>query len=374
MKKAFVLITALICIISFAGIVSLAGCKEEQAESNAVEEEAMGEEEAIVEEDEGEEDEGEVVAADEELYINVSGGWSHAPWQQAKVGCQMADEFWGDELTVEFAGPPDYNSDEMLAALEASIARKPTGIIWLSFGVGEDELLTQYHADGGMIMDWVGVTGNYPSDIMVGVDNRLFGQDLAKWMIDVMSEKQGVAKEDVSFKIGLMTLVGNALHLTRLDGIMDVLSEYPGVEIVGPTIDEGGDAETAAKNASAFIAQNPDVDCYIGTAALTGGALGRALKEAGYAPGEKVVIGADQDPELIVALQEGYLHGSLGYSFAAEMFHGITAMHIAHDALVKYTNNDKEYGFTVLPQRIITPVYRITGDIAEAMDDMPSPK
>ena len=173
-----------------------------------------------------------------------------------------------------------------------AVAQKPTGIIYLDWGLGEGPLLTKYHEEGGMICSWVGVgpNGSWPVDHVGGLDNEFFGEDMGKWAVEEAGEK---------FKVGIMTITDNPQHILRVKGIRNILDQYPGIEIVEPYMEETNTPEGAAANASAFVTANPGVDVFLGTGAQCAGALGRAVKESGFKPGEKLIIGSDQDPDLI---------------------------------------------------------------------------
>lgn len=308
--------------------------------------------------------------AEPEHYIYVSMMWSHPVWQQAKYGGQKAEEFWnknGANMKVDFVGPQGDDIDGMYAALEASVAKNPTGIIYLDWGAGEGPLLTKYAEGGGMISSWVGVgeNGKWPVDHVGGIDNEYFGEDLAKWAIEERGE---------SFTVGIMTITDNPQHILRVKGIRNILDKYPGIKIIEPYMEETNTPEGAAANASAFISANPDVEVLLGTGAQCGGAMGRATKEGGFPAGEKLIIGSDQDPDLIQLMKEDYVLGSLGYSFSVDIFSSITWMHLAHLGAVNYTKEDKKYDIWPAPWRSITPSVRFTKANADLMGDMPVPK
>ena len=290
-----------------------------------------------------------VVAASDELYI-----WSCYYW-----GIEVMKPYlWGGyvaakELGVkfEYTGPTDGDADKTIAGLEAGLAKKPTGLLWLNIGMG-DKLVTDYYNSGGMIAGMNGTTGPYPQTLTVGTDNVYYGAQQAQFVVDQRGEK---------LNIGVMTLPTADNHIKRMAGVNSILEKYPNIKTLG-IMDQTGDSTGAAQNASAFLAANPNVDAIICTSALGGAAVGRAIKEAGIEPGKIFVIAGDMDQELLDLIEEGYVSASLAQSFAVETYYAILAMHTIKNSSLHVSNDDKAVGFTAGPANIITALPFITKD------------
>jgi ribose transport system substrate-binding protein len=363
MKKLIVSILSVVLVIALS--FAMAGCKE-AAEEEAAEEEAA-EEEAAEEEAVEEEAVEEVVAEEEELYVLVNPCLAMPPWQAFAYGGQQAAKQF-DNVVFETAGPTECDMDQYLAALETTVAREPDGIMILPWEVGEGPIMTDYYNSGGIVCNINGTkTDSYPYNILTGTDNFNFGEELANWMIEIKGEGEPL-------KVGIMTITDSETHIRRMQGIRSVFDQYPEVEIVEPLMEQGLDAEVAAGNASAFFSANPDIDAFIGTAALSGASMARAAKEAGFEPGEKTIICADTDPELIELIKEGYVYGSMGQSFSVDIFYAVTIMHFMTNGAINTTKDDVAAGVTAAPINTITPVNRVTKDTAEYWEDMPLPE
>jgi len=363
MKK---IISGIICVILVVAMsFAMAGCKEEAGEAaeEVVKEETVEEAEAV--EEDTEEAAEEVVAEEKELYVLVNPCLAMPPWQAfAYGGQQAAKQFPG--VTFETAGPTDCDMDKYIAALETTVAREPDGIMILPWEVGEGQIMTDYYNSGGIICNINGTkTDSYPYNIITGTDNLNFGEELAKWMVEIKGEE---------FKVGIMTITDSETHIKRMQGIRNVFDKYPGIEIVEPLMEQGLDAEVAAGNATAFFAANPDIETFIGTAALSGASMARAAKEAGFDPGEKTIICADTDPELIALINEGYVYGSMGQSFSVDIFYAVTVMHFMVNNAINTTKDDAAAGVMAAPVNTITPVNRVTKDTAQYWEDMPLPE
>jgi len=236
----------------------------------------------------------------------------------------------------------------------------------LPWEVGEGPIMTDYYNSGGIVCNINGTkTDSYPYNILTGTDNFNFGEELAKWMVEIKGEE---------FKVGIMTITDSETHIRRMQGIRNVFDQYPGIEIAEPLMEQGLDAQVAAGNASAFFAANPDIENFIGTAALSGASMARAAKEAGFEPGDKTIICADTDPELIELIKEGFDYGSMGQSFSVDIFYAVTIMHFMTIDAVNTTKDDEAAGVTAAPINTITPVNRVTKDTAQYWEDMPLPE
>lgn len=371
MRKTVLWIMIIAIALSMIATFSLSGCKDTAGEEAAGEEPAEEEsaEESAEEESAEEEAGGEVVEEMEEYYAHPGGWWGIGVWQNVKYGGQRFAEYFngmGENIMIEHPGPVGDDIDAVFASLEATLAKDPIGIMWYPLNIGEGEMLQAYHDRGGYIVNWGGTQADYYEyDSLIGTDNINFGNEQAWWALDEMGD---------SFKVGIMTMTDLQTHIDRTQGVLDVFEDYPNVELVEPLMEQTGTSEGAAANASAYIAANPDVEVYLCTSALGGAAVARAIKEAGYAPGEKMVLASDTDPELIELIDEGYITGSLGQSFAVESFYAFTMIKALYDQATMITKDDAANGIVPIPFKVVTPLHRVTADTTSAWEDMPQPQ
>ena len=358
MKKIIFKSTLLILVITMITSFMVVGCKDGTTESVA--EEGVTEETA--EEVTEETEEAEVVAASDELYIWSCGVWGLEVMRPYTWGGYLAAQELG--VNFEYVGPEDWDTDKILAGLEAAIAKKPTGILWVTLNIGEDQLLTDYYNSGGMIAKMNGSPGNYPDTLMVGTDNVYYGAEQARFVVENLGEE---------FKVGIMTLPEAENHILRMNGVNSVFDKYDGIEVVG-IADQTADQAGAAANASAFIAANPDLDAFVCTSALGGAAVGRAIKEAGLDPGSIFVIAGDMDQELLDLIDEGYVSASLAQSFAVETYYAIMAMHSINNSSLYVSKDDAAAGFIPSAANIITALPFITKDNLEFFQGIEPPE
>jgi len=362
MKKIYFILTAVILSILLALSFSISGCKKEAAEETTAAEttEATTAAETTAAET--------VVAGEEELYILSSCIWGLDQLKPCLWGGYLAEKYWqerGDNVRVKFAGPEGWDVDAILVALEASIAKNPTGLMWIQLDIGEENLLRDAYNKGIMVIGLNGSAGDWPTTFILGTDQFDFGKQQALKLIEIMG------KEEFSVACGLAPTL--EVHRTRLRGAQSVFEQYPGINFVGE-IDQGVTMEDAVANASAFITSHPEVDAYIGLVDNATAGIATALKDLGFKPGEKIMIGGSKNTESMQAIEEGYIQASQDQSWVAEVFYSVAQMHFIHNNVVSVSNNDAEIGFIGAPKHSITSLPWITKDNIEYFKDQKPPE
>jgi len=375
MKKPIIWLVVIMMVFSFAflGI----GCKATSGETTVVDETTAADVTTAASTDAAAETTAAVVAGTPELVICSGGWWGIDGWVNLKYGLQAAEKFLkaeGVDIKVETSGPNGDDIEQVLAGIEASVAKKPIGIIIYHHNIGEDKMLNQYVQDGGMIVDrgtMMSMSPDplpYPIVMSIGTDDLNYGINHAKWLIELMGD---------SFTMGIDTMTDQYVHRQRVAGMMSVFSQYPNIEIIEPYMEQGATAESAAANASAWISQNGKAaDAIICTSALGASGVSTALKEAGFQPGDITVLGSDVDPTIVELIQQGWIVGTTGQAFAVQSFYAVLTLHALYNKGVITTVNDDKAGYVNAPSTMITPTFRITKDNTDdwAEDAMPLPE
>ena len=362
MKKTYYILTAVFLSILLVLSFSISGCKKEAAEETTAAEttEATTAAETTAAET--------VVAGEEELYILSSCIWGLDQLKPCLWGGYLAEKYWqerGDNVRVKFAGPEGWDVDAILVALEASIAKNPTGLMWIQLDIGEENLLRDAYDKGIMVIGLNGSAGDWPTTFILGTDQFDFGKQQALKLIEIMG------KEEFNVACGLAPTL--EVHRTRLRGAQSVFEQYPGINFAGE-IDQGVTMEDAVANASAFITSHPEVDAYIGLVDNATAGIATALKDLGFKPGEKIMIGGSKNTESMQAIEEGYIQASQDQSWVAEVFYSVAQMHFIHNNVVSVSNNDSEIGFIGAPKHSITSLPWITKDNIEYFKDQKPPE
>lgn len=359
MKKIIIWLLVITISISMIAVFSLSGCKKQATETTAGETTAT---ETTAAETTAAET--SVVAEEQERYV-FWGYWGTAVWGYGAAGALKAAEVIGPNVKIEFSGPSSFDQDKMLKSLETSISTKPTGIMGLPFELGEGDMLTKFHQDGGLTSGWLVKPKSWPYDVTSGINFTAMAQEFLQWLIDLRT-KEG---KPLKFKLGIGSIADKGPMQERFDVIMaEIKAKYPDIEFVGPFIDEGTSAEQSQQNATAYVTANPDVDAYLIMPSLVGGALYKALKEAGFKPGEKTVLVMDWTPDIKQGIIEGYINGALNFHFGLEAYWNIIAMHQLYLSktgkgmtVTANSDTDAKYGYTAAPIFLQSRLFRIEG-------------
>ena len=348
MKRSLLLMLAVFLVISMVGMLASVGCKVEAAadEETAVTDEVVDEVvEEVVEEGQTEEEE-EVVASEEVLYIGTFGWWGFEFAQQIKYGMVMAEKFWnesfGQNVVVDFTGPMDTDAEKVYEGLETAIARNPVGIFHMNQGLGEEKILLPYQENGGIVFNFGGTPTTYATDGMIGNDLTYFGELEAKKAIELAGE---------SFTYAIGTLPESAQHQSKMEGIHTILDQYDTIEFAG-LADDGSNVTEGVQNYTAFLTAHPDIDVLITTSGTGGANASTALEEAGYEPGEIIVISADVTEAHIAGLKSGYITQVLGTDLSNFGFYAISIMHLRHLNPAPITKDDIATGHLSGPVNI----------------------
>ncbi|MCL5070689.1 MAG: substrate-binding domain-containing protein [Actinobacteria bacterium] len=353
MKKIIIWLLVITISISMVVVFSLSGCKKQATETTAGETTAAETTAA----------ETSVVAEEQERYV-FWGYWGSPVWGFGAAGALKAAEVIGGNVKIEFAGPSGFDQDKMLKALETSISTKPTGIFGLPFELGEGELLTKYHEDGGLTAGWLVKPVSWPWDVTAGVNFTEMAHQFVQWLVDIRTA-QG---KPMKFKLGIGSIAGSAPMEERYNAIIADLKKYPDVEVVGPIIDEGTSAEIAQQNSTAYVTANPDVEVYLIMPSEVGGAVFKALKEAGFKPGDKTFLTMDWTPDIKQGIIEGYINGALNFHFGVEAYWDVLALHQLYLSKINKgmtvtanSETDAKYGYIPMPRFLESTLYRIEG-------------
>ncbi|MCL5071033.1 MAG: substrate-binding domain-containing protein [Actinobacteria bacterium] len=365
MKKLLLWLMVIILSLSIIGLFALSSCKATTAETTSAATTAAETKAAETTAS----SETQPVAAEEELYIFCQPGNGIEILQTYAWGGFMAEQYWnsiGANIKFEWTGPDDFDAEKFIAALEATIAKNPTGILIWPIGFGEDQLLTDYYNSGGLIAGMNGGKGNYPVDFLIGTDNELLGAKLAQGLVDSLGGKG---------EVGVMMNLSNDMSLRRYSGMKSVFDKNPDIIVIDPIADaETKDAATA--NAAAFLSAHPDVKGLIGTTTMDGAAWARALQEANIPAGQIKVVGIDKDADMLNLIDSGYVDFSISQNFPVESFYAISILHLMHANMVSISNDDKTALGRVIPgaEIVSTTLNKITKDTTKYYRDIKPPE
>ena len=291
-------------------------------------------------------------AVSDELYIGVYALTAHDYFYDHKLGLELAGQAYG--VKTEFLGPADYNLDAMVDTMEQSIAKKPAGILICGF----DSILTpgiDKAMDGGIPV--VVVDADLPDSkrlAFTGTGNVGAGELLAESLVEMIGGE------------GRVAIVGQVLLTNiseRAEGCTNVFDKYPGIEVVDDIVLPEGDDGIAATKTAALIQKYPDL---AGICSLDGnsGGVATAVRESGKA-GEIKVIAFDRSENVLSAIEEGWMSGTIVQQTALMPWYALTILYNYNHHAVPIATDNESAGITGLPSYVDTGCVLVTMDNLE---------
>ena len=280
----------------------------------------------------------------DQLYIEVSANGSAEYFQDHMKGLEEAGKFFG--VKTEYVGPMDYNMDAVIAAMEASIAKKPAGILIVGWEDSLIPIINKSVAQGIPVVTVDADVVNSNRVAFVGTGNfdagRLCGERIAELI-------GGKGKVAILGKVTLSNIQD------RVRGCEAVWKEkYPGIQFMG-LIESGAESNTAAANLAATLQRIPDIAgvCSVDSEAGAGAIM--ALREAGLA-GKVKCVSFDRGSEILQAIKDGIITESIVQQTALMPFYGLNICYNLRNCRVPMTKDDEKAGMPGIPSYIDTGV------------------
>ncbi len=264
---------------------------------------------------------------------------------------QAAFKRWGQEKGVKTSilGPSEWDVQAQIATIEQVVGTKPTGLLIN----GTDPAI----ADAINKAVEAGIpTIVYDSDIPKSKRHAFLGTDWYE-----MGRLQGEAMAELiggKGKVAYMGILGMTNMESGFQGLLDVLGNYPDIEVVGK-FDDKANVEEAARITSDLISAHPDLAGVCGFDSNSGPGIGLAIKEAGKV-GEIKVTTVDWEPEHLRLVKEGVVNMLVGQK--RELFTWYGAQFLFD--MVHKTNilsaDDVAAGITNVPYKVNTGLLTIS--------------
>ncbi|MGO4787870.1 sugar-binding protein [Paenibacillus sp. 2KB_20] len=223
----------------------------------------------------------------------------HPYWEMVEKGAEEAAEEYG--IDIEFAGAVRNNMDEQLNLLEKAIAARVDAIIVQ--GLNEEKFTPLINKAVGRGIPVVTIDTDAPNSqrlAYVGTDNVAAGESLGHLVVETTGG---------SGKIGV--IIGSDLaasQLQRLDGLMQVVGQYSGMEIVAVRSSNISHME-AIQQAAQMLREHPEINVMVGTSATD--ALGMLQAAKSLRRDELTIIGFDNQKETLNAIRSGEIKGTV---------------------------------------------------------------
>jgi ABC-type sugar transport system substrate-binding protein len=260
----------------------------------------------------------------------------------------------GKELGVKvtIAGPNNVDIPGLVAAVEQTAARKPSGLMVVGWDPSALVPAIDAAVDSGIPV--VCVDADVPASkraSFIGTDWFDLGVRQANAMVKALNGKKG--------KIALIGLIDQFIDQQAFNGFKSI-AEPAGLTVMEPQHDKGNSAE-AARIADALIQGTPDLVGLAGFDSQTGPGIGLAIKEANKI-GQIIGTCVDAEPEHLTLVKEGALTAAVGQKRELFTYQGVKALHDLVHSQLKFTADDAKAGVVKIPITYSTGTYTVTAD------------
>lgn len=269
---------------------------------------------------------------------------------------QRAFKRWGEKMGVKVSilGPADWDVPAQINIIEEVIGTRPTGLLIN----GTDPAIAQVinkAVDAGI------PTVVYDSNIPNARHHAFLGTDW--YEIGRMQGEEMAKLINGKGKIGYMGILGMSNMEAGFQGLLDVLKNYPEIEVVGK-FDSKSSVEQAARISSDLIAAHPDIAGICGFDGPSGPGIALAVKEAGKA-GKIKVTTVDGEPEHLQLLKEGTIQLLAAQKRELFTWYGAQFLYDMVHQTNRLSKNDVKAGITSVPFHVNTGLLRITKENVE---------
>jgi ABC-type sugar transport system substrate-binding protein len=258
----------------------------------------------------------------------------------------------GQELGVKVtvAGPNSIDIPGFVAAIEQTIARKPSGMMVV--GWDPSALVSPINKAVESGIPVVCVDADVPASkrlAFIGTDWYDLGIRQAEAMVKAAAGRKG--------KVALMGLIEQKIDQDAFAGFRSV-AEKAGLTCLEPQQDKGNQVE-ATRVAAAILQANQDLLGMAGFDSESGPGMGQAIKEAGKA-GKVIATCVDAEEQHLRLVKEGILTAAIGQKRELFTYMGVKALFEMNHSPIKFTSDDKKAGVIPIPINYNTGTYTVT--------------
>lgn len=260
-----------------------------------------------------------------------------------KVGAELG-------VRVTIAGPNTVDIPGLVAAIEQTTARRPSGMMVV--GWDSNALIPAINKAVEAGVPVVCVDADVPASkrlAFIGTDWYELGVRQGEAMAKALQGKRG--------EVAMLGLTEQSIDQQAFSGFRSV-TEKAGLTVLEPQQDRGNQAE-AARVASAILQARPALVGMAGFDSESGPGMGLALRESGRA-GKVVATCVETAEQHLRLLKEGVLVACIGQKRELFTYYGVKALHDYVHATLKLTADDRRAGVSVIPVSYNTGTYTVT--------------
>jgi ribose transport system substrate-binding protein len=253
-------------------------------------------------------------ATSNELYIFVSAMGNLEYFNALKYGWKWAGQALG--VKAEYVGPAEIDANAEAAALDQAIARKPAGIAVFAWDPVLQPGIDKAIAAGIPVVTICGDSPTSKRLAFIGSSQHELGFIGGTHVAEAIGGKG---------KVAILSLPGTQMFDEREQGFRDAFKLYPGIEVV-QTGDTKADIAVAVSTAKAILQKYPDLAAFVGTDSTAGMGAATAVNEAGLV-GKIKTVAMDRNSDVLQAIADGKLTGSVAQDDAAMAFWGLQVLY-----------------------------------------------
>jgi ABC-type sugar transport system substrate-binding protein len=261
----------------------------------------------------------------------------------------------GEELgvKVQIAGPNSIDIPSLVAAIEQTAARRPTGMMVV--GWDPSALVPPINAaiDAGIPV--VCVDADVPASkrlAFIGTNWFDIGVQQAHAMLKALGNRRGG-------KVALLGLIEQTIDQQAFEGFRSIA--FPaGLQVMEPQQDKGNQAE-ATRVAAAIIQATPDLIGMAGFDSESGPGIGQAIKEAGKI-GKIIGTTVQAEGQMLRFIKEGVMTAAVMQKRELFTYEGVKALFEVVHSRLRFTADDRRAGISPIPVNYSTGTFIITRD------------
>lgn len=260
----------------------------------------------------------------------------------------------GKELGVRvtIAGPDAVDIPQLVAAIEQTAARKPTGMMVVGWADAALAPAINRAIDAGIPV--VCVDADVPSSrrlAFIGTNWREVGVTQGREMLKALGGRKG--------KVAMIGLIDQFIDQLAFDGFRSVL-EPAGLHVLEPQHDGGTPAE-AARVATGILQAYPELVGIAGFDSESGPGLGRAITELGKT-GRVVATTIEAEEQVLEFIDQGVIAAALRQKRQLFTYQGVKALYDVVHTKLSFTPDDRRAGIVPIPVNYSTGLLTVTRD------------
>jgi ABC-type sugar transport system substrate-binding protein len=258
-------------------------------------------------------------------------------------------------VRVTIAGPDTVDIPGLVAAVEQTAARRPTGMMVVGWDPSALIPAIDRAVESGIAV--VCVDADVPGSkrqAFIGTDWRDLGVRQAQAMVRALDGRTG--------KVAMLGLIEQSIDQQAFEGFRSVAIPA-GLSVLEPFQDKGNQAE-AARVAASLLQAHEDLVGMAGFDSESGPGMGQAIREAGKI-GRVAATSVEAEEQHLRLVKEGALHACVGQKRALFTYQGVKMLDaIAHPRLT-FSSNDKAAGISAAPVIVHTGTYTVTRETVD---------